>query len=838
MHEVHRFNRFEVCPQRRQLLVDGQPLAVGARAFDVLLALIEKRGQLVTKSELFDAVWPGRVVEDNNLVVQVGTLRKLLGPEVITTIPGRGYRFTALPLIAEAGASLPAGPHPLVTEVMPLLIGREDDLVALGAILSTHRQVTLSGPGGIGKTRVARQLAHDRAAEFEHGVAWIDLAGLADPNLVPAAVASALGLQLAAGDLNAGLLNWLRSRHLLLVIDNAEHLLEAVAAMVRRLIDGAPRLRILVTSQTPLHESAERMYRLGPLEVPDDTVAPSEALEHGAVRLFVERTQSIDRGFSLVDANCAGVVAICRKLDGLPLAIELAAARMPLLGVNALASALDARLQWLTAGRRSAPPRQRTLRAALEWTCDLLGDAESKVLRRLSVFAGGFTLDMARAVAADPDDDGVPALGEWDVTEALAVLVDRSLVAADTAAEPRYRLLESPRAYAAELLTQAGELDSVRQRHARHLSERYARASDDWFRISDTAWLHAYPVEADNIRVAIAWALGPGGDMRTGMALIAASSRMWTNIGLYAEALARQQQVLASVDASTPAALRADLWLGLGHLTVNGTPADAIHAFEAAAAGYRECAHALGLAHALISLARALASTGRLEAAVRQLDEAQAQLERESSDKLRGRHADVLGFVLSLRGDHEGAIAAYRRALGLYRAAGSATNELNMLLKFAGESWSVGDLETAAQGFQRAAETLRQSAWATKGMLGVCLTNLAGVLTERLQLDEALVAARAGLPLRQEAGYAWGALDHLALRAALGGRADDAARLAGCADATYAAKAAARQPNEARARARLQALLLESQHADQLLALLEEGSGMSIAQACRLALAA
>jgi predicted ATPase/DNA-binding winged helix-turn-helix (wHTH) protein len=514
VQEIHLFSRFEVRPQQRQLLVDGQPVVVGARAFDLLLALLARRDRLVSKNELFDAVWPGRVVEDNNLVVQVGTLRKLLGPEAISTIPGRGYCFTAQPQDGDTSpppAAAPAALAPLAgVEALLPLIGREDDLLALAAVLSAHRLVTISGPGGMGKTRVARQLAQDRQSAFEQGMTWVDLTGLAEPALVAPAVARALGLQLGAGDPLAGLLTWLQSRRQLLVIDNAEHLLDAVAALVRAVLEAAPGVHLLVTSQAPLREAGERVYRLGALDVPDGDVTPAEAMSHGAVALFVERAQAADRNFTLSPAHCAGVVAICRQLDGLALAIELAAARVPLLGVQGLASALDARLQWLTGGRRNAPARQQTLRAALEWTCELLGEAERKVLRRLAVFAGGFTLDMARAVAADDAATaaaGAPVLDGWDVAEALAVLVERSLVAADTATLPRYALLESPRAYALEMLDRAGETAWARKRHALHFAARYASASEDWLRMSDADWLAAYPVEAENIRVAIHWAM-------------------------------------------------------------------------------------------------------------------------------------------------------------------------------------------------------------------------------------------------------------------------------------------------------------------------------------------
>jgi predicted ATPase/DNA-binding winged helix-turn-helix (wHTH) protein len=842
VQEVHRFNRFEVHAQQRQLLVDGKPVVVGARAFDLLLALIAQRGQLVSKNELFDAVWPGRVVEDNNLVVQVGALRKLLGPDVIATVPGRGYHLTAL---AQDSGAIPvptAGPTPAAPDAVEValpLIGREDDLLALSAVLSTHRLVTITGPGGMGKTRVARQLAHDRRSAFEHGMSWVDLTGLADPVLVASTIAHALGLQLGSGDPQAGLLSWLRSRRQLVVIDNAEHLIDAVARLVRVALDTAPGVHLLVTSQAPLREAGERIYRLGALEVPDGDVTPAEALSHGAVALFVERAQDSDRSFMLSQANCAGVVAICRQLDGLPLAIELAAARVPMLGIQGLASGLDERLRWLTGGRRSAPARQQTLRAALEWTCDLLGDAERKVLRRLAVFAGGFTLDMARAVVADDaatSGAGTPALDVWEVTEALAVLVERSLVVADTAAMPRYALLESPRAYAAELLERAGETLWARRRHAKHFTARYDAACDDWLCMSDADWVAAYPVETENIRVAIQWAMGPGGDVEAGLLLIASTSNMWTNVGLYAESLARHQMALSRLRHDTPVQLRARLLVGLGQLRLNGAPAEAKADLGAASVAYRECGESLGLTNSLIGVARAAAYMGQVDDAARALEAAQTLDWSDFGDRMRGRLADVHGFVLAQRGDHQGALSSYGCALALYRSSGSKSMELNMLLKFASEAWSVGDLDAAVQGFADAAETLRSSPWTTKGMLGVCLTNLAGVHIERMELDAALKAARAGLPLREEAGYAWGALDHLALRAALAGRHDDAARLAGCADAVFATKAAARQPNEARARARLQALLLERTSAEQLRALLGEGALMDIAQACRMAL--
>ena len=403
---TYRFDRIEVRPVKRQLLIDGQPTLLGARAFDVLLALIERRDRVVTKNELLDLVWPGLVVEENNLQVQVSTLRKLLGTHSIATIPGRGYRF-ALPEVVGRVDSTPiaAGAPPASLDLPPaadsVLIGRDHDLDQLTTLLRQHRLVTVLGAAGVGKTALAQALAGAAVGQSSI-VAWVELAPLTEPALVPGAIARALQLPLAGTDVETALIRAVKPLDALLVLDNAEHLVEPLARLVPRLLASAPSLRLLVTSQAPLKLDGEWLFRLDPLSCPLDGATPDQALTHGAVALFVAQAEAAGCRFSLDDANVGTVIDICRRLDGVALAIKLAAARLPLLGLAGLQTGLAQSLKILGGGTRDAVGRRHeTLRAAFDWSHALLAPPEQVVFRRLGVFVGGFTLEAARAVCAD-----------------------------------------------------------------------------------------------------------------------------------------------------------------------------------------------------------------------------------------------------------------------------------------------------------------------------------------------------------------------------------------------------------------------------------------------------
>jgi predicted ATPase/DNA-binding winged helix-turn-helix (wHTH) protein len=463
------FGPFRLLPTRRLLLQGGERVHLGSRALEILLALVERHGELVSKSELMARVWPDTFVEEGNLKVQVAGLRRALGDSrgsncYLATVPGRGYRFVApvsvadeisLPRAAEATHELPAP--------VAAMIDRADSVGAIAAQFPHQRLITIVGPGGIGKTTVALAVARGLIDRYEHGVRFIDLASVVDPRLMPDAFVTGLGLAIGAETSLPGLIARLADRRMLLVLDNCEHIIEAAATLVSGLLNGAPDLQILATSREPLRTEGEHVHRLPPLAIPPASprLPAAEALRFPAVQLFVERAAATSSTFTFGDKEAPLVADICRRLDGIPLAIELAAARVDALGVWSLAGHLHEPLQLLTGGRRSAPPRHHSLRAMLDWGHDLLPEAERVVLRRFAIFAGPFTLEAASAVAASAE------ISAAEVVECVANLVVKSFIAAEVGGTiPCYRLLRTTRAYALERLLECGELERVRCHYA------------------------------------------------------------------------------------------------------------------------------------------------------------------------------------------------------------------------------------------------------------------------------------------------------------------------------------------------------------------------------------
>ncbi len=457
MPNAYKFGRFELHPLARRVLADGQLLPLGARALDVLLALVQRGGGLVSKDELLQFAWPGLVVEEANVHVQISLLRKTLGAQAIATVAGLGYRF-ALPIT-------PLGNRPPqnLPAARTCFIGRAAALSEAEQQLQHTRLLTFIGIGGSGKTRLALRLAERVLPAFAHGIRFMDLSPLDDAAQLPIALARTLGVaQGADSTLEQGLLDKLCNDGALLVFDHCEHLLGAVAGLVVMLLSGAPDLKILCTSREALGLAGEVIVTVLPLALPaaDADAAAIAAAE--SVQLFIDRACSVAPDLEF-DADALPVVAqICRRLDGIPLAIELTAARMRMLSVTQIGSFLDERLWSLTGGEQTLP-RQQTLRAVIQWSYEHLAPAEQRLLRALSVCSGGFDLEAAMALrrdVADPLD-----LPDMATLDSLTRLVDKSLLTVEHHAQTaRYTMLETVRQYALERLADCGEAAALRDR--------------------------------------------------------------------------------------------------------------------------------------------------------------------------------------------------------------------------------------------------------------------------------------------------------------------------------------------------------------------------------------
>jgi predicted ATPase/DNA-binding winged helix-turn-helix (wHTH) protein len=820
------FGRFRLDVARRVLLADGRPAKLRARAVDVLVALVERRDRVVSKEELLELVWAGLVVEENNLQVHISALRKLLGPEAIVTVPGRGYQF-----VAAVGGSFAPAPSPHAESAAPearaartnlpatppLLFGREQDGSAVAELLGSNAVVTMAGPSGVGKTALARAVAHQLLAAFPDGVWWVDLSALREAEQVVPLICRVLGIGTddaapVADTVGAAL----RAQSLLLVLDNCEHLSEAVAALVQALLHRAPGLRVLATSQESLRIAGEQVYRLSVLPVVDADV--ERANRSGALQLFAARARAVVRGFTLTAENLAVVGDICRRLDGLPLAIELAAARLPLLGLDGIRARLDERFRLLTVGSRAAPPRHRALQAAFEWSYELLSDAERAVFRRLGVFVGGFSLSLAQRVAADERGDA------WQVVEHLGTLVDKSLVVAQGTHTPRYHLLETSRAFALDRLAEAGEIEALRRTHAKALREVLEE--------SDRAISHAprFDVvmsalgpELDNLRAALGWAIDQAADRELAVALFAPSDWLWHETNLWREGWQWCRKLLPWIAGPLPRALQARCLLtaaGLGRVTMSPVGEWAAWA-EQAAAGFRTCGNDVGLYRTLCLLGQAHGEVTH-EQAGRALEEAGRIEDPAWSPRLRLRRAAALELWYHLGDQLPEAREQGLRCVALAREAGGAV-EVDALSNLADTERALGNFEAAIElcraTITRAAELGRASAAVH------VYTTLAPALLELGRLDEAAAELRAGRDaLGRAVGTAFSLLPFLPLLALARGDHRLAVQLIGCARRTYERTSRSMWPFEQQGCGRVIESCRSELPSDALQALLAEGA--------------
>jgi predicted ATPase/DNA-binding winged helix-turn-helix (wHTH) protein len=568
---VIAFGPFRLHPSRHLLLKGNRRVPIGSRALEILIALVDRAGELVTKDRLVARAWPHSIVEESSLRAQIAALRKVLknSPEesrYIVAVPGRGYRFVAG--TSRKGGRSSSEPVSSGTTYLPVrltpVIGRVEAIRVLSVRLKRCRFVTVVGHGGVGKTTVAVATAAEISGLYRDGVCFVDTT-LVDPGLLPSVLASALGLSIISDSMLEDLAAQLRHKQVLIVLDNCERIADAAARATERILQCAPDVHILATSREPLRAEGESVYRLPPLDMPPTVagLSAAQALTFPSVELFVERATARIEGFTLSDSDAPVVGDICRQLDGIALAIELAAGRVDAYGLRGIAERLGDRFRLLKGGRRTALQRHQTLAATLDWSYDVLPEGEKVILRRLAVFAGGFTFDSAAALSVGMD------MISTDLVDGMANLVSRSLVAADVnRVPPRYRLLETTRAYALERLIESGEWAAISRAHASHYRQVFERALGEWELRDAVQWLADYVSETDNLRAALNWAFSAAGEPALGIALTVAAIPLWFQLSATDECRESVQRALSRLESADAYDARArqimQLYVALG----------------------------------------------------------------------------------------------------------------------------------------------------------------------------------------------------------------------------------------------------------------------------------
>ncbi len=788
---VIRFGAFRLLPGQRQLLRDGVSVHLGARAMDLLLHLTANPGVVVTKQALMKAVWPDRIVEENNLTVNMTALRRALGDSaegepVIRTVTGRGYVFvgTITTEVRPIPAPVPELPLSAVPQLTTRLIGRDGAIADLQRLLQTRRVVSVVGPGGVGKTALALHLAELVKADFPDGVGFVDLSTVSDPARVSEAVAAVFSGGGAGTNTATDLLTTLlRDQKSLLVLDNCEHLVEPVARLVHAIVAACPAVVILVTSREGLFVPGEQIFRLQPLPVPDDphAVTAATALHYAAVGMFVERAGAIS-GFVLDDASAPIVAAICARLDGIPLAIEMAASRLKVLSPAQLAERLVERFRLLGATGRGTTPRHRTLQAMIDWSYDFLSPEEQGLLRGLSVFSGGASLPAIQAIAGESG-----AGDDVDLLDRLTALADKSMVTFDATGEagspPRFRLLETVRQYAVRKAGEAGET-SLPERHAAYFADRFAEAARTWHTMPGRDWLALYAPDAENLRSALAWAFGPEGDAAIGMRLVSSTVPLWWELPEtpVAEGQRWLEAAAQHLVANTPPALRGWLRFGQSWRDFRFGDRENVQAALDSAALFRAAGDVAGRGASLWRAGSASLTRETADQAETFLVEAESVLRGIAPGKWLALTLIRLGDLRFRQERAAPALANYQEGFSLSRSTDFWVGLVNGGSNMAELMFSTGEADRAL----RQLETLRDELPPSRrtplmATLSAHLLLAGQIDAMRQTANEAIVQ---GAAIGLTAAVAW-TVEAVALLAAMHGDIDAAARLAGYARAVH-----------------------------------------------------
>jgi non-specific serine/threonine protein kinase len=698
-----RFDRFELQLDERRLLADGRAAPLRGHAFSLLAVLVERPGHLITKAELLQRVWGKVVVEENALQAHISALRKVLGATAIATVPGQGYRFAleVRPVPAPAEA-VPALAHNL-PQALTSFIGRGREIEAILERLSSGRLLTLTGAGGIGKTRLALQVAWGSLHRYPGGVWLVELAPLGDPSLLIQAVARALVVEAKPGQaIDEAVLDWLRPRRMLLVLDNAEHLLEACARLVERFLKQCAGLTVLATSRERLGVGGEATYRVPSLSLPAGR-ADEDLLGCEAARLLIDRARLMRPDFEVKGSEVGTLASVCRRLDGIALAIELAAAQLRMMSLESLSRRLDDRFRILTSGARTALPRHQTLRALIDWSHELLSDAEKTLLRRVSVFAGGWTMEAAERVCAGEDVDGAQV---WAL---LSSLSDKSLVIVDTGSEQqRFAMLETVRCYAQDRLVGAGEREMLHARHLRYVIDMASglESTNSDARVQQT--MQTLEAEHGNLRAALAWCEGEPTRTLDGLRLAAQLNWFWWSRGHFVEGRSWLDRLLANAPPGERGEVIAAALHTSGALAIHDHDAAAGAArLQQATALWRELGNLPQLARSIGTLADFHQNTGNSAAA--RVNYMEALSIARALDNPRSVANALIGLssVERASGDPAAAEALLVQALPVARTVGMWVE--GVVCQLLGTVIHArGDLEAAQGMFLIATEKLRE----------------------------------------------------------------------------------------------------------------------------------
>jgi predicted ATPase len=800
---------FRVLRDRRQLLSGEAEIRLKPRPFDLLVYLIETAGRIVSKAELMETVWKDCGATEAAISTQISILRGIFGNHCIKSVNNKGYQFT-LDVEPFDGPQAPRSRQAAVT--LPHLpdtgVGRDAELAALTDLCAAHRLTTIVGPGGVGKTWLAIRLGWQSIGAFPDGVHLIDLGPVKETLAVAGTLARALGVALRRDDDPPRLLGTaIDKRRMLLIFDSCEYVLESARDLVKGLLALAPNLTVLATSQEPLGLPKEALLPLGPL-----SPAEAEALFAGCVQAAGKRLPQNER-------TAAAVTEICRRLDGIPLALEMAAAQVPAFGLEGLRTGLDRqRFDLLDLNRRNGEARQATLSAVMEWSHGLLDEADRIVFRRLGHFRGSFTREAAVAVSGEGEAD------QWKIAASLVRLVAKSLLVAEGDDWPRYRMLETVRLYAAARLKDSGEGDGIAERHARFYAGVFERADLAWETMPDAEWTGVYGPEIDNLRTALDWALLDSGRLPMALSLAGAGGHLWQRLALAVEGREYLDRLVERIGADTPPGEAARVLRRAGSLWRRTDRQRAVALLERSAALYRQAADRLNLGTVLGSLGGDYAFLGRHDEAGATLGEARELLKGSERYKSLSNVMNELGTNARLINFHEESIKYFNIVRDLARKIKDMRIEGIAVFNIGESEFCVGSVDRAISHAKEAAAIVRSAG--EFSYLGWPLVNLASYLAVENRHDEARGHAAEALSLVRTEGGHWLrlCLQLWTLLGAQAGRHIDAAKLLGFVEAGYAASGEVLEPTERRVRAEILRLLTAQLSADDLKAWMGEGA--------------